>query len=85
MERLSVMASTADIQVRASRGRTTQELQRDALRCGRRGLWAKENGPLTLFLTPRTHVYSERTSITPAEDCRAAQVDVQRLPAAVSY
>lgn len=34
MERLSVMASTADIQVRASRGKTTQELQRDALRRG---------------------------------------------------
>lgn len=31
MERLSVMASTADIQVSASRGRTTQELHRDAL------------------------------------------------------
>lgn len=29
------MASTADIQVRASRGRTTQELHRDALRGGR--------------------------------------------------
>lgn len=30
-ERRSVMARTADIQVRASRGSTTQELQRDAL------------------------------------------------------
>lgn len=30
-ERRSVMARTADIQVRASRGRTTQELQSDAL------------------------------------------------------
>lgn len=30
-ERRSVMARTADIQVRASKGRTTQELQRDAL------------------------------------------------------
>lgn len=37
MERLSVMASTADIQVKASRGRTTQELHRDALRGGRKG------------------------------------------------
>lgn len=36
MERLSVMASTADIQVKASRGRTTQELHRDALRGGRK-------------------------------------------------
>lgn len=35
MERLSVMASTADIQVKANRGRTTQELHRDALREGR--------------------------------------------------
>lgn len=32
MERLSVMASTADIQVSARRGKTTQELQREALR-----------------------------------------------------
>lgn len=32
MERLSVIASTADIQVRAKRGRTTQELHKDALR-----------------------------------------------------
>lgn len=31
MERLSVMARTADIHVRARRGNTTQELQRDAL------------------------------------------------------
>lgn len=31
MERLSVMASTADIQVKASRGRTTHELHKDAL------------------------------------------------------
>lgn len=31
MERLSVMASTADIHVKARRGNTTQELQRDAL------------------------------------------------------
>lgn len=31
MERLSVMASTADIQVNANRGRTTQELHREAL------------------------------------------------------
>lgn len=31
VERLSVMARTADIQVRASRGRTTQELHREAL------------------------------------------------------
>lgn len=31
VERRSVMASTADIQVNASRGRTTQELQREAL------------------------------------------------------
>ena len=30
-ERRSVMASTADIQVRARRGSTTQELHRDAL------------------------------------------------------
>lgn len=30
-ERRSVMARTADIQVRAKRGRTTQELHRDAL------------------------------------------------------
>lgn len=30
-ERRSVMASTADIQVRANRGRTTQELHSDAL------------------------------------------------------
>lgn len=33
---MSVMASTADIQVKASRGRTTQELHRDALRGGRK-------------------------------------------------
>lgn len=32
IERLSVMASTADIQVSARRGKTTQELQRDALK-----------------------------------------------------
>lgn len=32
MERLSVMASTADIQVSARSGKTTQELQREALR-----------------------------------------------------
>lgn len=31
-ERRSVMARTADIQVRASRGRTTQELHSDALK-----------------------------------------------------
>lgn len=31
-ERRSVMARTADIQVRANRGRTTQELQSDALK-----------------------------------------------------
>jgi len=31
MERLSVMASTADIQVSANRGSTTQELHREAL------------------------------------------------------
>lgn len=31
MERRSVMASTADIQVSASRGRTTQELHSEAL------------------------------------------------------
>lgn len=31
MERLSVMASTADIHVRARRGSTTQELQSEAL------------------------------------------------------
>lgn len=31
-ERRSVMARTADIQVRARRGRTTQELHSDALR-----------------------------------------------------
>lgn len=31
-ERRSVMAKTADIQVRASRGRTTQELHSDALK-----------------------------------------------------
>lgn len=31
MERLSVMARTADIHVRARRGSTTQELQREAL------------------------------------------------------
>lgn len=31
MERRSVMASTADIQVNAKRGRTTQELHREAL------------------------------------------------------
>lgn len=35
-ERRSVMARTADIQVRASRGSTTQELQRDALEGRRR-------------------------------------------------
>lgn len=29
---MSVMASTADIQVKASRGSTTQELHKDALR-----------------------------------------------------
>ncbi|TNN57624.1 hypothetical protein EYF80_032154 [Liparis tanakae] len=34
-ERRSVMARTADIQVRASSGRTTQELHRDALQAGR--------------------------------------------------
>lgn len=33
-ERRSVMARTADIQVRARRGRTTQELHSDALRVG---------------------------------------------------
>ena len=32
-ERRSVMAKTADIQVRARRGRTTQELHSDALQC----------------------------------------------------
>lgn len=37
MERRSVMASTADIQVSASRGRTTQELHSDALAQGERG------------------------------------------------
>lgn len=31
VERRSVMASTADIQVNANRGRTTQELHREAL------------------------------------------------------
>lgn len=36
MERRSVMASTADIQVSASRGRTTQELHSDALGQGER-------------------------------------------------
>lgn len=34
---LSVMARTADIQVRARRGNTTQELQRDALNSDREG------------------------------------------------
>ena len=33
-ERRSVMARTADIQVRARRGRTTQELHSDALKVG---------------------------------------------------
>lgn len=37
MERRSVMASTADIQVSASRGRTTQELHSDALGGEREG------------------------------------------------
>lgn len=57
MERLSVMASTADIQVRASRGRTTQELHRDALAGGEEGgvseedeIKAKVNQALFLFL-----------------------------------
>lgn len=34
-ERRSVMARTADIHVRAKRGKTTQELHRDALQDGR--------------------------------------------------
>lgn len=53
IERLSVMASTADIQVRANRGRTTQELQREALRQKERdgGLNNKRDG--FLFLVPK--------------------------------
>lgn len=34
-ERRSVMARTADIHVRANRGKTTQELHKDALQDGR--------------------------------------------------
>lgn len=37
VERRSVMASTADIQVNANRGRTTQELHREALPERQRG------------------------------------------------
>lgn len=36
-ERRSVMARTADIQVSASRGSTTQELQREALKTAAEG------------------------------------------------
>lgn len=47
------MASTADIQVRANRGRTTQELHRDALKQKERdgGLNNKTDG--VLFLVPK--------------------------------
>lgn len=43
VERRSVMASTADIQVNANRGRTTQELHREALSEGRGEGQEKEN------------------------------------------
>lgn len=48
VERRSVMASTADIQVNANRGRTTQELHREALsereRAAERGREEGEEG-----------------------------------------
>lgn len=44
MERLSVIASTADIQVSARRGKTTQELQSEALREEGMGRWKEEWG-----------------------------------------
>lgn len=51
MERLSVMASTADIQVNASRGRTTQELHRDALREKKDALYEGNKARAVVLIT----------------------------------
>lgn len=45
-DRRSVIARTADIQVRARRGRTTQELQRDALLRERKREFSPTSAPL---------------------------------------
>lgn len=70
MERLSVMASTADIQVRASRGRTTQELHRDALQDREDGLQAgsKARAPSVVtmsFLCRGVGRVGQKNSTTP--------------------
>lgn len=63
-ERRSVMARTADIQVRARRGRTTQELHSDALEDGR-GTAAQGQVSTTVSrrYTKRERLHSWKTTV----------------------
>lgn len=65
------MASTADIQVKASRGRTTQELHRDALRTERKGGLCRGNKSKQIGVdnTIRSGVKSTRALFTPGVYC----------------